>query len=68
MDAAVIHWMRRRFVTGFFVMVPLIISLLAVIWVFGIVDGIAAPLYVSIFGPGLPGSRRAMPLFFVHSP
>lgn len=52
MDAAVIHWLRRRFVTGFFVMVPLIISFLAVIWVFGIVDGIAAPLYVRIFGPG----------------
>ena len=40
MDAAVIHWLRRRFVTGFFVMVPLIISLLAVIWVFGIVHGL----------------------------
>jgi uncharacterized membrane protein len=45
------HWLRRRFVTGFFVMVPLIISLLAVVWVFGVVDGIAAPLYVRLFGP-----------------
>lgn len=46
------QWLRRRFVTGFFVMVPLIISLLAVVWVFGIVDGITAPLYVRIVGPG----------------
>jgi uncharacterized membrane protein len=43
------QWLRRRFVTGFFVMVPLIISLLALIWVFGIVDGITRPLFVKIF-------------------
>jgi uncharacterized membrane protein len=46
------QWLRRRFVAGFFVMVPLIVSLLALIWVFGVVDGIATPLYVSIMGPG----------------
>jgi uncharacterized membrane protein len=51
-DAGVMQWLRLRFVAGFFVMVPLIVSLLALIWVFGIVDGIIAPLYVSIFGPG----------------
>jgi uncharacterized membrane protein len=49
-DAGVMQWLRRRFVAGFFVMVPLIVSLLALIWVFGIVDGIIAPLYASIFG------------------
>jgi uncharacterized membrane protein len=43
------QWLRRRFVTGFFVMVPLIISLLALTWVFGIVDGITKPLFVEIF-------------------
>jgi uncharacterized membrane protein len=48
----VIHWLRRRFVAGFFVMVPLIVSLLALIWVFGVVDGITAPVYVRLFGPG----------------
>jgi uncharacterized membrane protein len=50
------QWLRRRFVTGFFVMVPLIISLLALIWVFGVVDGITDPLFarifVRLFGPG----------------
>ena len=44
-------WLRRRFVTGFFVMVPLIISLLALTWIFGVVDGITAPLYKRLFGP-----------------
>jgi len=47
-----IYWLRRRFVAGFFVMVPLIVSLLALIWVFGVVDGITAPVYVRLFGPG----------------
>jgi uncharacterized membrane protein len=47
-----IAWLRRRFVTGFFVLVPLVISLLALVWVFGIVDGVAAPLYVRVMGPG----------------
>ena len=49
MDESLIQWLRRRFVTGFFVMVPLIISLLALTWVFRIVDGITDPLFARIF-------------------
>jgi uncharacterized membrane protein len=52
MGAPMMQWLRRRFVTGFFVMVPLIISLFALVWVFGVVDGMTTPLYVRIFGPG----------------
>lgn len=44
-----IQWLRRRFVAGFFVMVPLIISLVALIWIFTVVDGITAPLWARIF-------------------
>jgi len=44
-----IQWLRRRFVTGFFVLVPLVISLVALIWVFGVVDGFTAPLYARYF-------------------
>ena len=40
-----IPWLRRRFVTGFFVLVPLVISMVAVVWVFRVVDGFTAPLY-----------------------
>ena len=47
-------WLRRRFVTGFFVMVPLIISLLALIWVFREIDGFTAPLYRDVFAPKVP--------------
>ncbi len=39
MDARVMHWLRRRFVAGFFVMVPLIVSLLALVWIFRVIDG-----------------------------
>jgi uncharacterized membrane protein len=58
MDARVMSWLRRRFVTGFFVMVPLIISLLALVWMFRVVDGVTAPLYTRLLGadhvpPGL---------------
>ncbi len=44
-----IQWLRRRFVTGFFVLVPLVISLVALIWVFRFVDGRTAPLYAQYF-------------------
>ena len=43
------QWLRRRFVTGFFVLVPLVISLVALTWVFGVVDGFTAPLYAQYF-------------------
>ena len=44
-----IHWLRSRFVTGFFVLVPLVISIVALIWVFEFVDGFTAPLYERYF-------------------
>jgi uncharacterized membrane protein len=53
-----IPWLRRRFVTGFFVLVPLVISIVALIWVFRVVDGFTAPLYAQYFdryfGRGVP--------------
>ncbi|HEX5111054.1 MAG TPA: DUF502 domain-containing protein [Vicinamibacterales bacterium] len=39
-----IQWLRRRFLAGFFVTVPLAISVFALYWIFGIIDGFAAPL------------------------
>ena len=55
------QWLRRSFITGFFVTVPLVITLTAFIWLFGIVDGLTAPLFQRLLdryvGPGshLPG-------------
>jgi uncharacterized membrane protein len=50
-----IQWLRRRFVTGFFVMVPLIISLVALVWIFGVIDGVSSPLYARLLGRHVPG-------------
>ena len=33
-------WLRRSFVAGFFVLVPLFISVAAFIWLFSVVDGL----------------------------
>jgi uncharacterized membrane protein len=42
-------WLRRRFVTGFFVLVPVVVSIVALLWVFRVVDGFTAPLFERYF-------------------
>ncbi len=49
------QWLRRSFVTGFFVTVPLFISVAAFIWIFGVVDGLTTPLYDRLLGRRIPG-------------
>jgi len=39
------QWLRRRFVTGFVVTVPLVISLVSLVWAFRAVDGLVGPVY-----------------------
>ena len=48
-------WLRRRFLTGFFVTVPLFISVAALVWIFGVVDGLTTPLYDRVLGRRIPG-------------
>ena len=48
-------WLRRRFLTGFFVTVPLFISVAALVWIFGVVDGLTTPLYDRLLGRRIPG-------------
>src|SRR5258708_11353161 len=48
-------WLRRSFVTGFFVTVPLFISVAAFIWIFNVVDGRTTPLYDRLLGHRIPG-------------
>jgi uncharacterized membrane protein len=43
------HWLRRTFITGFFVTVA------AFIWIFGVVDGLTTPLYDRVIGRRIPG-------------
>ena len=49
------QWLRRRFLTGLFVTVPLVISVAALVWVFRVVDGFTAPLYARWLGRAVPG-------------
>jgi uncharacterized membrane protein len=47
--------LRRWFVTGFFVTVPLVISVGALIWIFDVVDNVMAPVYDRLLGRHVPG-------------
>jgi len=49
------QWLRRRFLTGFFVTVPLFISVAALVWIFDVVDGLTTPLYDRLIGQRVPG-------------
>ncbi|MBM3770984.1 MAG: DUF502 domain-containing protein [Acidimicrobiia bacterium] len=49
------QWLRRSFIAGFFVVVPLFISVAALIWLFGVVDGFTTPLYDRVLGRRVPG-------------
>ncbi len=48
-------WLRRSFIAGFFVIVPLFISVAALIWVFQLVDSVTEPLSVRLLGRAVPG-------------
>jgi uncharacterized membrane protein len=48
-------WLRRSFITGFFVTVPLVISVAAFIKIFDIVDGLTTPFYDRWIGRRMPG-------------
>jgi uncharacterized membrane protein len=48
-------WLRRTFITGFFVTVPLLVSVAALIWAFRFVDGFATPIAVRVIGRTVPG-------------
>ena len=48
-------WLRRRFIAGFFVTVPLFITIAAFIWIFGIVDGLTSAFYMRLLGREVPG-------------
>jgi uncharacterized membrane protein len=50
-----IQWLRRRFLAGFFVSVPLVISVAAFVWIFRLVDGFVGPFYADWLGREVPG-------------
>lgn len=48
-------WLRRRLIAGFFVTVPLFITVAALLWMFRIVDGLTEPFFQEVLGRRLPG-------------
>lgn len=49
------QWLRRSFIAGFFVTVPLFISVAAILWLFRVIDGLVGPVYIRFLGRELPG-------------
>jgi uncharacterized membrane protein len=49
------QWLRRRFLAGFFVSVPLVISVAGFIWIFSLIDGFVGPFYARWLGQEVPG-------------
>jgi uncharacterized membrane protein len=58
-------WLRRSFITGFFVSVPLVVSVAAILWMFRIVDGLTEGLYERWTGTHIPGLGVATTLVIV---
>lgn len=49
------QWLRRSFITGFFVTVPLVVSIGALLWLFRMVDGWTSGWYERWLGQHPPG-------------
>jgi uncharacterized membrane protein len=49
------QWIRRSFIAGFFVTVPLVVSVAAFVWIFGVIDGFVGPFYATWLGREVPG-------------
>jgi uncharacterized membrane protein len=50
-----VNWLRRSFITGFFVTVPLFVTVAAFVWIFTVVDDSMTPLYDRAIGHRVPG-------------
>lgn len=48
-------WLRRSFVAGFLITMPLAVSVAASIWLFRVVDGFLGPAIENVIGARIPG-------------
>jgi uncharacterized membrane protein len=48
-------WLRRKFLTGLVVTVPLLITVVTLVWTFRFIDGVAKPLALFWLGREVPG-------------
>ena len=54
-NGAIGQWLRSRFLAGFFLTVPLVLSIAALVWIFGIIDDLTSPLATRLVGRAAPG-------------
>ena len=59
------QWLRRSLIAGFVVIVPLVISVAAFVWLFQFIDGVMGPVYVRWIGREIPGFGLATLLLLV---
>ena len=59
------QWLRRSLIAGFVVIVPLVISVAAFVWLFQLIDGVMGPVYVRWIGREIPGFGLATLLLLV---
>lgn len=52
---ALVNWFRSKFLTGLFVTVPLVVSVIACVWLFRVVDGFVGPFWERRIGTAIPG-------------
>jgi uncharacterized membrane protein len=50
-----LQWLRRSFIAGFFVTVPLVVSVVAIVWAFRFADRVTSALGERLFGAPWPG-------------
>jgi uncharacterized membrane protein len=60
-----IQWLRRSFLAGFFVTVPLFISVATLVWLFRLIDGFVGPFYAKYLGRPTPGLGLLTTLLFI---
>src|SRR6476620_4979738 len=49
------QWLRCSFIVGFFVTLPLVISVATFVWIFRLIDGFVGPFYAARLGREVPG-------------
>lgn len=49
------QWLRRSFIAGFFITVPLVVSIIALVWVFRFADRLTGDLPERFLGMHIPG-------------
>jgi uncharacterized membrane protein len=64
-DEKLMQWLRRSFLAGLVVTVPLFITVVTLVWTFRFIDGVARPLSMYFLGREVPGLGVLTTLAFI---